>query len=145
MAPRLKMLTSLLLFLLVCSSLAYFLPCPLLGPRFPIPKDLVSSPMIQEALKNLTAAYQETIDAGNSTEFGPTTPNTTTFSVTLFSTDGMFYDFHHIAPEYKSHSAGTPSVDANSIYQIRSVTQVFTVWSFLIVARERHWFDPITY
>lgn len=36
------------------------------------------------------------------------------------------------------------TVDANSIYRIGGLTQVFTVWTFLIEAGDSHWNMPVT-
>ncbi len=40
-------------------------------------------------------------------------------------------------------ASGMHTVDANSIYRIGRLTQVFTVWAFLNQAGEGHWHEPV--
>lgn len=142
--------TSILLPILVPST-ASFQPCPLLGPRFPVPTSLIASPIIQEALEDLTSLLDETVLTSNSSN-GPTSPNTTSFSISLFSADAashdnnepFFFQYHHTAPSLAKSTVGVHTVDANSIYRIGGLTQVFTVWTFLIEAGDSHWNMPVT-
>ncbi len=68
-------------------SLSAFLPCLLINPRLQIERAfLSSSPIIKKALKESTAAFQHTIATSNDPDFGTTTPNTTVFLISLFST-----------------------------------------------------------
>ena len=127
-----------------------FQACPLLGFYYPPPISIGSSSTIHEALRNLTGTLDENIAAGNGSH-GPTTPNTTSFSLALFSTSAgnsseqpFFYQYHHTALSLKNSSSGTQSVDADSIYRIGTLTQVFTVWLFLIEAGESVWYSPVT-
>lgn len=39
---------------------------------------------------------------------------------------------------------GASKLDANSIFRIATITEVFTVWVFLIEAGEAHWVYLIT-
>ena len=134
------------LLLLVKPTLSAFQPCPLLGPRFPAPTSLITSPIIQSALDDLEAEFNHTVSTGESSH-GPTTPNTTSFSISLFSiTKGssyssnvpFFFEYHHTAPPIKSSSSGVNAVNADSIYRIGVLTQVFSVWAFLIEAGDGH-------
>lgn len=123
-------------------------PCPILGPRFPIPSSLPSSSIVQSAIKKLTATFDDINGTGNSSEFGTTTPDTTTFSVALFSAantmdNPFFYQYHYSAPSLRSGTAGVKVVDANSIYRVGGVTQVFTIMEVLIKSGEVHLGDPI--
>ncbi|KAK2755034.1 hypothetical protein FQN54_006562 [Arachnomyces sp. PD_36] len=140
------------LLLLAKPAFSEFHPCPLLGPRFPAPTSLIDSPIIQSALDDLESQFNNTIATGNSSH-GPTTPNATSFSVSLFSiAEGssyssdkpFFYEFHHTAPPIKSSSVGVQAVDADSIYRIGALSQIFCVWSLLIEAGDGHWHEPVT-
>ena len=130
--------------LVVLLANAEFIPCPLLGPRFPIPKSFASSSTAYDGLENLTKVFDEYIVTGNGT-FGPITPNTTSFSVALFSTEESdsakpyFYEYHYTAPAY-----GEKKVDSNTTYHIGDMTTLFTTWLFLINAGENMWDTPVT-
>ncbi|KAF9737003.1 hypothetical protein PMIN06_004137 [Paraphaeosphaeria minitans] len=52
-----------------------FSPCPLLGPRFPIPTKLSGSPIFQSGLEDLTQAFDDYVTNLNGT-FGPITSST---------------------------------------------------------------------
>jgi CubicO group peptidase (beta-lactamase class C family) len=143
-----KLLNSLPVAL--CSSLffsyahAEFTPCPLLGPRFPAPKSFASSPVFQNGLKELTESLNSYIASQNG-DFGLITPNTTSFSIALFSAeesdspDPYFYEYHHTAPAH-----GNNKVNANTTYHIGDMTTLFTTWLFLINAGEATWDTPVT-
>jgi hypothetical protein len=124
-------------------------PCPLLGPRFPLPTGLSSSKAVQAALANLTASL-DALSIGDSGGFSTTT-NTTTFSVGLFSSEPpgttsspLFYQYHHTAFNSTGGPVGGQRVHADSVYNIARVTTVFTVYAFLIAAGDTRWLDPIT-
>lgn len=123
-------------------------PCPLLGPNFPLPTSLSSAPAVQVGIKDLQDQLKSSIDTGNSS-FGVTTPNTTSFSIALFSTENdrsipYLWQYHHTAPALSNSTSGVKIVDENSIYRLGTVTQLFTVYTFLVEASERHWDKPVT-
>ncbi|KAF2106099.1 beta-lactamase/transpeptidase-like protein [Lophiotrema nucula] len=126
-----------------------FSPCPLLGPRFSIPSIVSASPIIQDGLQNLTKSFDEYALTLNGT-FGPTSPNTTSFSVALFSTEETnstkpyFYEYHHIAPSLRNATARAHRLDAHSVYRVGDLTTLFTVWLFLVEAGEEHLDDPVS-
>jgi CubicO group peptidase (beta-lactamase class C family) len=117
---------------------------PARGPRFPVPKSFASSSATQDGLQDLTKAFDTYIATGNGT-FGPITPNATSFSVALFSTEesGLatpyFYEYHYTAPAY-----GKKGVDSNTTHHIGDMTTLFTTWLFLINAGEDMWDAPVT-
>jgi CubicO group peptidase (beta-lactamase class C family) len=87
------------------------------------------------------------VPAGNSSN-GPITPNTTSFSIALFSTennssDPYLWQYRHTAPSL-SISTGVKSVDADSVYRIGTLTQLFTVYTILTEAGDVHWEEPVT-
>lgn len=144
--------SSLLGFALFAShALSFFTPCPLLGPAFaPYTLDTNSSILVK-SLKNLTDQFDNLMQTGHDSH-GDVSPNTTSFSVTLFSTnagtaadDAFFWEYHWTAPSLKSSSSnGVKSVDANSIYRIGGLTEIFTIWSVLIEAGDSIWNEPVT-
>ncbi|KAF1809860.1 beta-lactamase/transpeptidase-like protein [Eremomyces bilateralis CBS 781.70] len=130
-------------------SLDSYQPCPLLGPRFPLPTGLPTSKPLQAALMNLTAAL-DALSTGDSHDFTATT-NTTSFSVALFSSDPLsnasspfFYQYHHTASNSTAGPIGVREVNADSVYNVARITSVFTVYAFLVAAGDTHWLDPIT-
>lgn len=137
-------------FLSLTTANDSFQPCPLLGPRFPIPTALTTSQTMNMALRNLTEAFDEMISSGDSS-FGEISPNTTSFSVALFSTHGsgnasepFIYQYHHTAPSLAANSNGVTEVGSSSIYNIGGLTQMLTVYTFLICVGDVHWQRPIT-
>jgi CubicO group peptidase (beta-lactamase class C family) len=125
-----------------------FSPCPILGPRFPIPTTLTTSPIFQSGVRNLTQTLDAYVANLNGT-FGPIFPSTS-FSITLFSTeetnstDPFLYEYHHTAPSFANGTLGLEEVDADTVYQIGDLTTLFTTWLFLIEAGEQHWADPVS-
>ena len=127
-----------------------FQPCPILGPRFPRPSDLANDDVIRSALQNTTTAFDEIVATGNST-YGTTTPDTTSFSIAFFSSNDvlnashpLLFEYHYTAPTLKVAKVGAAELDSGSIFRIGSMTEVFTVWTFLIQAGEAHWVDSVT-
>lgn len=124
-------------------------PCPPLGPNFPMPMGLSTSPFVASGIQKLQAELASAIVTGNSSN-GPTTPNTTSFSLCLFSTENtnssspFLWEFHHSAPSLSNTTSGVKIVDASSIYRIGTLSQLFTVYAFLIQAGEVHWGEPVT-
>ena len=138
------------LFLSQC--LALLSPCPLLGPRFPIPTSLAASPAIQTGVAGLRTELDTSIATSNTSDNGPTSPNTTSFSIALFApgngnslpADPFFFQYHHTASGLANSSAGVKAVDDNSVYRIGPLTQIFTVWTFLVEAGSSYWDDAVT-
>lgn len=143
-------LLAVLTFGLLPGFILAFTPCPLLGPSYPPPKLQLDPSGVSSALKGLTEQFDELVRTGNSTH-GPFASNTTSFSVALFAAEDygfpgkpFFYDYHYTAPALKTSLSGTHSINADSIYRIGSLTEVFTVWATLIEAGDRIWNDPVT-
>ncbi|KAF2789298.1 beta-lactamase/transpeptidase-like protein [Melanomma pulvis-pyrius CBS 109.77] len=143
-------ISSLLLFSATSAAQdAPFSACPLLGPRFPILPSTATSSIIQQGLQNLTTAFDDYMLTGTG-DFGLITPNTTSFSIALFSTETsnssnpFLYEYHHTALTLKNSSKGVKAVDANSVYRTGDLTTLFTIWLFLIEAGEQYWEDPVS-
>jgi CubicO group peptidase (beta-lactamase class C family) len=126
-----------------------FSPCPLLGPRFPIPKTTAYSPIVQNGTRSLTNMLDAYLSSADG-EFGPITPTTTSFSIVLFSTDELnstkpyFYEYHHTALTLKQSSQGVKEVNGDSVYRLGDLTQIFTAYLFLIETGEGHWDEPVS-
>ena len=130
----------------VCAEDVPFSPCPLLGPRFPLVKNISSSQIIQSGLVNLTEALDEYVSTLNGT-YGPTSA-TLSYSIALFSTEDndssspMFYEYHHMSDTFTNDTS--KQVDKNTVYPIGDLTTLFTTWLFLIEAGEEHWSDSVS-
>lgn len=137
---------------LILQTAHAFQPCPLLGPNYPAPSSLSTSPIMKSALAKLTETLDKTIATGNTSDNGPVYPKTTSFSISLFSSENgssqpdkpYFFDYHHTAPSLAKSPSGVDSVDSNSIYRIGGLTQVFTVYAFLAGAGDTYWNEPVT-
>ena len=145
-SPSLNLLSSLLI---LSPSVYSFTPCPLLGPAFPPFKLDPNSKDVSKAIKELTHELDDQIKSGNGSH-GITYPNTTSFSLALFSTnegagsDGpFFYDYHYTAPSLKQ-SKHYRAADMNSVYRIGGLSQVFTVWTLLATADDGVLDDAVT-
>ncbi|KAJ5373414.1 hypothetical protein N7517_005420 [Penicillium concentricum] len=137
-------------FLLLFASALSFTPCPLLGPAFPPFFLDTNDKIIANALQNLTQEF-DTLVTKNTGAHGDISPNTT-FSIALFSSDTgnvedepFFWQYHHTAPTLNQSSVGSYVVDKDSIYRIGGLTEVFTVWSLLLIGDGDQVFDdPVT-
>lgn len=140
---------SLGLSILLAPSVLSFTPCPLLGPSFPPFKLDPNSDDLNNAMKGLRHELDLQTKSGNGSH-GITYPNTTSFSLALFSTndgagsDGpFFFDYHYTAPSLRQ-SRHFGAVDEKSIYRIGGLTQIFTVWTLLATADEGILGDAVT-
>ncbi|PGH01412.1 hypothetical protein AJ80_09012 [Polytolypa hystricis UAMH7299] len=127
-----------------------FTPCPLLGPVFPEFALDTNSEVLGSALDDLTEAFDTLVKDGNGSH-GDVHPNTTSFSLSLFSTNQgdaadtpFLFKYHYTAPSLKSSPNAAHDVDKDSIYRIGGLTKVFTVWSILIETGDRIWNEPVT-
>lgn len=131
-----KLLVLLILPFLILGS--GFQECPFLGPDFLAPTNLAASSSFQTALSTLKAKIEAGITSG------VLAPNSTSFSVELFSIHDAkpLFDFHHAALNLLSN--GTRTIDGDSIYRIASISKLFTVYLWLINAGDVQFHDPIT-
>ncbi|KAI9826781.1 MAG: hypothetical protein M1819_007252 [Sarea resinae] len=116
---------------------------PILGPVFPKPTNLSSSPIFDAATLNFTKLVNQAIAGENST-YGPLDAQNTSFSVGLFSVDepGLLFQYHHSAPSLALE--GVQTVDADSVYRLGSVSKLLTVYTWLIQDGFLRWNQPIT-
>lgn len=122
-------------------------PCPILGGDYPAPTNLSSSSTIQSATYNLTKLLNTTILTGNSTH-GPVQMNTTSMSISIFSTsdpaNSPFFQYHYTSPTLANVTNGVKTVDFSSIYRIGSMSKLFTVYTLLAEVGDGHWNEPVT-
>ncbi|KAF5009111.1 hypothetical protein FDECE_4663 [Fusarium decemcellulare] len=119
----------------------------LLG-RYPPPTDLTSNQSaVAKSWKDLSSTLDATL-AGSLESHGEAVGlKNITFSLGLFS----LYDkgaskmqYHYTSPEIKNAENGTNEVDGDSIYQLASITKVFTVLTGLIECKNGELDRPLT-
>jgi hypothetical protein len=117
-------------------------PCPLLGPFFPAPLIDSTSPTLNKVAQSLNKLLDDYIVAGDG-QFGPITPNTTSFSLALFAGSNyvpgpddlpFFYEYHHAA-----NDLGTRHLDKDSVFALGDLTQLFTVYTQLAALGDEVW------
>ena len=121
------------------TSIHAFQPCPFLGPVFPEPTQLSTSPIIKNATSVLQAAIQDAMRAGT------IEANSTSYSVEIFSVHEPepVFKFHHTS-SVLANSTGTKIVDSNSVYRIASISKLLTVYLILIESGDVHFNEPIS-
>lgn len=90
--------------------------------------------------------FDSLVESGGSDDFGAIKPNTTSFSVSLFSgsdsagDDPIIFEYHHTA----TLSATAENVTAQTLFPVGTLTQLFTVYSWLVATSDGCWASPIT-
>lgn len=117
------------------------------GPAYPPPSDLSSNQShVFEAFQNLTTALSTYLSDTNETSPTAALKNFT-FSIGLFSVPdpaAREQQFHYTSPEVANGTNGTRKVDGDSIYNIASVSKLFTVFAGLLELSESDWNTPLT-
>lgn len=116
--------------------------CPLFGPIFPEPTNLLSNTVIQTAGAALDGVFAKYIDNDNSTG-----SDRFSYSVEVFSgsEDKPLWSHYWTAPNLKTlNTTGVTTVDTNTVYRIGSITKIFTMLTFLAAVGDGIWNDPIT-
>ncbi|WQF82683.1 Putative beta-lactamase/transpeptidase [Colletotrichum destructivum] len=121
-------------------------PCPLLRAYYPALTISKEAETVKSFAADFTSLFDHLIESNGSEDFGAITPNTTSFSVVLFSgsettdDDPIFFEYHYTAPKATKNS----TVDANTIFPLGTLTQLFTVYSWLVEVGDGHWDTSIT-
>ncbi|KAB5580929.1 beta-lactamase/transpeptidase-like protein [Coniochaeta sp. 2T2.1] len=121
-------------------------PCPLLRAYYDAPVLSKSSDAVKSLAKDFDAVFDNLTLAGGSDVFGAITPNTTSFSVVLFTAadkatdEPIFYTYQFTAPEAKKDV----KVGDDTVFALGSLTQLFTVYTWLAEMGVETWNDPIT-
>lgn len=113
--------------------------CPISGAEFPPPQRLTQHPKWQEALVNLTDAFNflDTNITGKSLSY----------SVQIFSTNpgkALLAERHRTASDLLPDTEGVKEVDGNTVYRLGSVSKIFTILAFLAEVGDVHWNTPVT-
>ena len=121
-------------------------PCPLLRAYYPPPTLERTSTATKALSQTLKAVFDDLVLTGKSDDFGTITPNTTSFAVVIFSQadDGIenpvIYDYYYTAPD-----AGKKyNITSDSVFPIGTLTQLFTVYTWLVELGDQNWDDPVT-
>lgn len=120
--------------------------CPLLRAYYPLPTIEKSSDSIKDFSEAFTSAFDNLVLTGESEDYGSVTPNITSFSVVLFSEaedgtgDPIFYDYQYTAPAAKPEA----NVSLDTVFPLGTLTQLFTVYTWLVQFGDSNWEDPVT-
>lgn len=120
-------------------------PCPLIGAYYPPP--VITREIASNLSGTFTGYFDKLVHDGGSADFGPISPNTTSFAVAFFSGsdtasgDSTFFEYYHTAP--CASSRNKTNVDRDTRFPVGDVTMVFTVYSWLVRMGEQ-WDAPIT-
>ncbi|KAK1656495.1 beta-lactamase/transpeptidase-like protein [Colletotrichum phormii] len=121
-------------------------PCPLLRAYYPMPTIDKNAEAVKSFTKDFTTLFDQLVKAGGSEDFGEITPNTTSFSVVLFSgtdeaeEDPVFFEYHYTAPEAPQNS----TLHSNTVFPLGTLTQLFTVYAWLVEVGDEQWGKSIT-
>ncbi|EGO61040.1 hypothetical protein NEUTE1DRAFT_120106 [Neurospora tetrasperma FGSC 2508] len=116
--------------------------CPLYGPLFPKPTNLLQNAAIQAAAKSLDEIFLKYIDHDNTTG-----ADHFSYAVEVFSgsEDTPLWSHYWTAPNLEVfNSTGVSKVDTNTVFRVGSITKIFTVLAFLATVGDRVWNDPVT-
>ncbi|ORY70268.1 beta-lactamase/transpeptidase-like protein [Pseudomassariella vexata] len=137
---------SVITLIAAANGQAVYQPCPILRAYYPAPTIDKNSKTIQSFTQDFTDLFDQLIAVGGSEDFGPITPNTTSFSVILFSgaenaeEDPVFFEYQHTAIE----SQEAENVTNNTVFPVGTLTQLFTVYTWLAEIGDESWDAPIT-
>ena len=122
--------------------------CPLLRAYYPLPTINKSSAAIEATSATFTKLFDSLVQTGCSDSFGCISPNTTSFTLALFTGDAdatddnfIFFEYSHIAPVY---AAENNTIGLDTVLPTGTLSQVFTVYAWLIQMGDSHWDQPIT-
>ncbi|KAL4909606.1 beta-lactamase/transpeptidase-like protein [Aspergillus multicolor] len=121
----------------------------LLGPIYPVPSRLLSSPSVRAVTANLSTSLVQVMNTGHSS-YGNFVTNSTSLSITALSTQDMdnhdspFFDFHFSSPFLNQSAGSTETVTSTSLYRIGSISKLFTVYTILVNHDCEYWDDSVT-
>lgn len=116
--------------------------CPLYGPIWPLPKNVLWEPGNLYAISILDDLFSKYIDNANNTG-----SEWFSYSVEVFtgSEDKPLWSHYWTAPSLaRSNTTGVKKITGDSVYRIGSITKVFTMLTFLASVGDSMWNDPIT-
>lgn len=111
--------------------------CPLWGPIYPSPTNVLKSPIVTKAIDNLT----QSLDAALST--GTLGAANASFHLEVFSTDQLLLNCSYAAPQIKDTlTAGV--LNRDTIFRIGSVSKLVAVYTLLAATGMEYINDPVT-
>lgn len=113
--------------------------CPISGAEFPPPRRLAQHPKWQQALANLSLAF-DYIDAND-------TGKSLSYSVQIFSANpgnAILAERYRTAPNLLPDTEGVKQVNGDTVYRLGSVSKIFTILAFLAEVGDIYWNQPIT-
>jgi CubicO group peptidase (beta-lactamase class C family) len=128
--------SALAISILIGESLAQTAPnCPLWGPVYPAPVNVLKSTIVPKAASALKESLESALKNGT---LGA---SNSSFHLSVFSTDSVLLDFSFAAP-----GAGLTSgvLDRNTIFRTGSLGKFLTVYALLIATGMRYINDPVT-
>lgn len=143
-----RSIMALVVLFLLKTTLAQtvYQPCPLLQAYYTAPNLDKNSSAIQSFAQEFNSIFDSLIQSGGSEDFGAITPNTTSFSVVLFSgneaagEDPIIFEYHHTAALLDA----AENVTTQTVFPVGTLTQLFTVFSWLVLTTDVSWSSPIT-
>jgi hypothetical protein len=122
-------------------STCQYISCPLLGPDYPAPSNLLNDAQKISASQNLSHQLDSLIN-GNSTDFD----TLTSFSIQWFTaeTNQSLFQYHYTGPSVAQSSNGTHNITGDSIYCVGSIAKLYTMYLFMIEAGDQYFTRPIT-
>lgn len=126
-----------------CESPTEFTACPLIRSYYTAPTiSKASAAAIQLANGIKTNLDKLVANSGNEV-YGPITPNTTSFTIVLFSGSAADADDSVLFEYYHGASSRNKTVAADTKFPVGDMTMVFTVYAWLASMGEQ-WDAPIT-
>lgn len=124
-----------------------FAACPLIGAYYPPPTISASPEAFSQLQAKFTETFNKLIEDGGSEDYGLITPNTTSFSIVLFSgaesmkKDPVLFEYHFTSPEDEARTG--MNLTTSTKVPVGDVTMVLTVYAWLVGMGEK-WETPIT-
>ncbi|KAM5350135.1 hypothetical protein ACJ41O_006640 [Fusarium nematophilum] len=124
-----------------------FSACPLIGAYYPPPSFPKSSEAFAQLGSKLTKTFDDLILNGGSEDYGPISPNTTSFSVAIFAGaeslrgNPIIFEYHYTSPEDQSPTK--TNLTSSTKFPAGDVSMVFTVYAWLVQMGDQ-WETPIT-
>lgn len=119
--------------------------CFPLGPTYPAPGTPSGTRILARTLADLNSSITESLTA-NGSRYGQLDPNTTSFSMEIFSLreSQPLFTYHFSAPEFENATEGVRKVNSSTVYRLGSMSKLLSVYNFLIAAGDVHFNQPIT-
>ena len=128
-------------FFLILSPIVAQDYCPPLGPVYAAPQNLAADSSIRQAAHEASKYIDRISKNGTAGEFQP---NTTSFSVNIFSAHGPESMFQYHYTSSLLNTSSTKKVDENTVYRIGSISKLITVLALLLQENKVHFDDPVT-